>query len=126
MRSPPASTSRLLRVVAGFQVSISGRFWVSTEAVVAIIMFQRRSVWIYGLEVGDKYFENAKFEFFVRHSCIAEYSLGVVESLGILTVLTLTGMLGAHRASNPNGTHRAYRSWPGGALPFFGFQSQRV
>jgi len=31
MRSPPASTSRLLRVVAGFQVSISGRFWVSTE-----------------------------------------------------------------------------------------------
>jgi hypothetical protein len=32
MRSPPASTSRLLRVVAGFQVSISGRFWVSTEA----------------------------------------------------------------------------------------------
>jgi hypothetical protein len=33
MRSPPASTSRLLRVVAGFQVSISGRFWVSTEEV---------------------------------------------------------------------------------------------
>jgi hypothetical protein len=32
MRSSPASTSRLLRVVAGFQVSISGRFWVSTEA----------------------------------------------------------------------------------------------
>ena len=31
MRSSPASTSRLLRVVAGFQVSISGRFWVSTE-----------------------------------------------------------------------------------------------
>ena len=32
MRSPPASTSRLLRVVAGFQVSITGRLWVSTEA----------------------------------------------------------------------------------------------
>ena len=32
MRSPPTSTSRLLRV-AGFQVSISGRFWVSTEVI---------------------------------------------------------------------------------------------
>src|SRR2546425_654054 len=31
LRSSPASTSRLLRVVAGFQVSINGRFWVSTE-----------------------------------------------------------------------------------------------
>ena len=31
MRSPPASTSRSSAVVAGFQVSISGRFWVSTE-----------------------------------------------------------------------------------------------
>ncbi len=27
----PSSTSRSLSVVAGFQVSISGRFWVSTE-----------------------------------------------------------------------------------------------
>jgi len=32
MHSSPASTSRSLRcVVAGFQVSITGRFWVSTE-----------------------------------------------------------------------------------------------
>jgi hypothetical protein len=29
---PSSSTSRPLRVVAGFQVSISGRIWVSTEA----------------------------------------------------------------------------------------------
>jgi hypothetical protein len=36
MRSSPASTSRLLGVVAGFQVSISGRFWVSAEAIWAI------------------------------------------------------------------------------------------
>ena len=33
MRSSPASTSRLLRVVAGFQMSINGRFWVSTEVI---------------------------------------------------------------------------------------------
>ena len=29
--SPPASTSRRATVMAGFQVSINGRFWVSTE-----------------------------------------------------------------------------------------------
>ena len=33
---PPPSTSRPLRVVAGFQVSISGRFWVSTEAFTVV------------------------------------------------------------------------------------------
>jgi hypothetical protein len=36
MRSPPASTSRSSAVVAGFQVSISGRFWVSTEGGAAV------------------------------------------------------------------------------------------
>ena len=30
-RSPPASTSRLSQLIAGFEVSINCRFWVSTE-----------------------------------------------------------------------------------------------
>ena len=41
-RSSPASTSRLLRVVAGFQVSISGRFWVSTEVCIHGAIFWTR------------------------------------------------------------------------------------
>ena len=45
MRSSPASTSRSLRgVVAGFQVSINGRFWVSTEGTNTLVFRDGRNV----------------------------------------------------------------------------------
>ena len=59
LRSPPASTSRPLLVMAGFQVSINGRFWVSTEVrnkpdgmVVGRASLPSRTLRVSGLFVG--------------------------------------------------------------------------